>query len=186
MNISHKHKAIFCHIARTGGTSVWHTLKWARISHNTWGIRRFDVRFDGEGQHIIETQPDYFVFTTVRDPYTRYLSGVRWLEHEEKNPKALNYWKNRPAAKQYFIYEHITATQCEILGDLKPGYIMRFENLEEDFEVIREAFNIKARLPKMNGTHQYGYDSIPLTDEVIEFVNNNYAEDFKRFGYDRR
>ncbi len=171
IRISHEHKAIFCHIPRTGGTSIEHVLhRWERVSHVQYGRNEFKRRFIGTGGFVHRMELGYFVFTVVRNPYDRFISGVHHLH------------KNQWGITQYWLHEHLWATQCEILGDLKPDMILRLESLDEDFEPLRELFGLRRSMPRLNSTSGLRLPSA----NVIKQVNDNYAEDFERFGYERR
>ena len=69
--------------------------------------------------------------------------------------------------------------EVEIIVD----YVGRFENLEEDFNVIRDKLKITTRLPKKNvsirGDYRSAYDN-----EMIEFVYKHCEKDIKEFGYE--
>ena len=183
IRISSEHKAIFCHIPRTGGTSIEEVLSdWVRISWNRNGVMNFKKRFIGSGQFIYETYPhDYFVFTTVRNPYDRYLSGLKYYDYISKLPTTNRYWAENLDRMKFWMHEHITATQCKILGDLVPDYIMHLESIDKDFKLIRGKFNIRGDLPKLNS-----YSQGKLTPEQIDWVTEHFAEDFKAFGYKKR
>lgn len=80
--------------------------------------------------------------------------------------------------------------------DNPPTYILRYENLDKDFDVIRNHYNNFAPLAKMNSAN-YGKFTAKgnrwnefswaeyYTDELQEFVYNNYKRDFEYFGYDK-
>jgi len=169
IRISHKHKAIFCHIPKCGGTSVERVLSdWERIDHTKVGRLAFPDRFIGMGQYIYDNLPDYFVFTIVRNPYDRYASG---LNHVNKYGSRWN---------KYWAHEHLYATQTETLGDLVPDYIMKLENINKEWNLIRSKFGV-SNLPHVNRTRQR-----VLTDEQVTFVNIKYAIDFINFRYDKK
>ena len=168
IRISDKHKAIFCHIPRTGGTSIEEVLlSWKRIDHVSYGRAHWPKEFIGMGQFIHEMLTGkYFIFTVVRNPYNRYLSGM-------------NHWKRqRSKIHPYWIYEHVGATQTETIGYLNVNYTMRLENIEEDFQVIRDRFGITKKLPRLNSSK-----GLAINDDIIRYVNKQYSEDFDNFGY---
>ena len=171
IRVSDKHKAIFCHIPRTGGTSMEDLLSdWRRVDHTSYGHYHFPGQFIGTGQYIrMNLKLDYYIFTIVRNPYDRYLSG---LNHTERQVLKLS---------PYWIHEHLIATQTEILGDLKLDYILRLENIKEDIKVIKKRFGIKKRFKHLSKSK-----GIVLDDEIIQHVNEHYADDFVNFGYERK
>ena len=173
IRISHKHKAIFCHIPRTGGTSIEHVLKdWQRKDHTYLAKIKWEYwphEFIGMGQYVFNYLPrDYYIFTTVRNPYDRYASG---LQHHMR--------QRRPVGP-YWYQEHVMATQKATLGDLAPDYMMRLENIEGDFEFIKNKFAL-GKLPHLNSTKPS-----KLTRPMIDWVNEHFAEDFDMLGYEKR
>ncbi len=171
IRVSDKHKAIFCHIPRTGGTSMEDLLSdWRRVDHTTYGHYHFPGKFIGTGRYIsMNLKLDYYIFTIVRNPYDRYLSG---LNHTERQTLELS---------PYWIHEHLIATQTEILGNLKPDYILRLENIKEDIKVIKDRFGIKKEFKHLNRSK-----GTILDIEIIQHVNEHYADDFINFGYERK
>ena len=73
--ISHKHKCIFIHIQRTGGTSIERWLQgedqW-NLKHN---YKHITTSYAKERAYP-EYYDDYFKFTFVRNPYERVLSEL--------------------------------------------------------------------------------------------------------------
>ena len=176
IRVSDKYKAVFCHIPRTGGTSMEDLLSdWRRIDHTTYGHYHFPGKFIGTGQFVhMDIQYDYlkygyYIFTIVRNPYDRYLSG---LNHTERQTLKLS---------PYWIHEHLTATQTETLGDLKLDYILKLENIKEDIKVIKDRFRIRKKFKHLNRSK-----GTVLDEEIIQHVNKHYADDFINFGYERR
>lgn len=92
--ISHKHKCIFVHISKTGGTSLEHAL------FQSEGIDITDMLTDDNNieypeKHLSavqyrETNPDifneYFKFAIVRNPWDRLVSNYFWHKQIELQP----------------------------------------------------------------------------------------------------
>ena len=90
--ISHKHKFIFIHIPKCGGTSVEQTLlknedipeerilKWNLTEEEQQEYRLYykygniDVQHRKIDQYKTENEKNYFTFTFVRNPWERFLS----------------------------------------------------------------------------------------------------------------
>ncbi len=172
IRISHEHKAIFCHIPRCGGTSIEEVLEdWKRIDHTPLGrvfFEQYPHVFCGTGDYVYDLDLDYFVFTVVRNPYDRYISGIN---HAMRQPLPPGY---------YWYHEHVIATQKATLGRLVPDYYIRLENIDNDFEFIREKFGIEGKLPKLNSTK-----GNKITDKEVKWVDEHYAEDFDMFRYNQ-
>lgn len=143
---------------------------WTRCDHTKIGqlyMEMWPHRFQGTGDYVVNLGLGYFTFTTIRNPYDRYLSG---LNHAKRQPKALG---------AYWLHEHVIATQVETLGRLRPDYVMRLETIENDYKYLQDKFDLDD-LPKLNG----GCGG-RLTKPMIRWVNEHFAEDFERFGYEK-
>ena len=87
MPISHKHRCIFVHIPKTGGTSVEQALGIGKIDHDamrshdieifdkiSYAPQHFTASMLKEHEKIKEHWFDYYRFSIVRNPYERVLS----------------------------------------------------------------------------------------------------------------
>ena len=96
--ISHKHKFIFIHIPKCGGTSVEQTLlknegipeerilKW-NLTHDEqqkfrlwYKYGNVDVQHRKIDQYKTENEKKYFTFTFVRNPWERFLSEYFYIK----------------------------------------------------------------------------------------------------------
>lgn len=145
---------------------------WRRVNHTKYGehlLERYK-KFIGLGQYIsMNLNREYYIFTIVRNPYDKYLSG---LNHTERQTLKLS---------PYWVHEHLIATQTEILGDLKVDYILKLENIEEDIKVIKKRFGIDKKFRHLSRSK-----GVVLDKEIIQHVNEHYADDFVNFGYERK
>ena len=144
---------------------------WERVDHTRLANMYFTTwphKFYGMGEHVSSINPDYFVFTVIRNPYDRYLSG---LTHAIRQPRRVG---------AYWFQEHVMATQKATLGPLIPDYYMRLENIENDYEYIKNRFDL-GDLPKLNSSSVGN-----LSPGQIKWVDEHFAEDFEYFRYERR
>lgn len=145
---------------------------WERVNHTKFCSLMYESwphRFIGMGQYVFDYLPkDYYTFTTVRNPYDRYASGLAHCKNQTIN------------VNSYWFHEHVLATQAETLGDLAPDYLMRLENIEGDYQYIKNKFSL-GNLPKLNKSHKS-----ELTDDMVEWVNEHFNADFELLGYERR
>ena len=92
--ISHKHKFIFIHIPKCGGTSIEHSLlKNENVTKITDDVKQkyriyythggVDVQHRKIDQFKDVREKDYFTFTFVRNPWERFLSEYFYIIKSE-------------------------------------------------------------------------------------------------------
>jgi chondroitin 4-sulfotransferase 11 len=155
----------------------------------------------------IDDQYDrYFKFTFVRNPWDRllscYMSKVVRSGAGMPMGKYGNVTLRRDMSFQefaeavclipdevanvHFRSQHIFVCGGGSRKDILADYVGRFENLEEDFEIITKRIGIDAQLPhaantsSIRGSRSYRdfYD-----EKLAEMVGERYREDIDLFGY---
>jgi hypothetical protein len=200
--ISRKHKFIFVHIPKTGGTSIecaFNTSKrHLRNKHHT--LSKYEElnnpRYD-----------KYFKFTFVRNPWDMTVSMYeymwhkdgRWLEQWRRGHKNLFKLSFREwITHRSFRWPTIRTTDVNARrrgrdGDFSSWFISkkytidfvgRFENLQEDFNIVCDKIGIpQQELPHTNKTKHKHYTEY-YDDETREIVAEKYAKDIEYFGYE--
>lgn len=187
---------IFIHIPKTGGTSM-EALGFIGEGYN----KHYDAKFfnDTYGYKFDKA----FKFAFVRDPYTRFASGV--LGHaiasskmdemmgimSGDEAKAIN--KDRFTAftlKHRDNFDSIIAIRQQHLfvtidNQIVMDFIGRFENLQEDFnKVCKKLGYSDTTLPHMVKGRYNDYEYF-YTPETKEIVSDYYKKDFELFNYKR-
>ena len=194
--VSHKHKFVFIHIPKTAGTSIWSATKQKveKITHN---IRRKGYRYLKE----YETENIDFSFAFVRNPWDRLVSAFKYLNaggvYEGDRVDREKYLRNYGEAFSPFVkglssnnlifnqmhfkpqYEWICDDNENILVD----FIGKFENLQEDFNVVCDKIEIpRQKLPHSNKAKHKHYTEY-YNDETRQIIAEKYAKDIEYFGY---
>ena len=202
--ISHKHKYIYYHITKCGGTAIESALLKAegikqKLPYKKWIKQKTLDKFNlgpskgsGSRQHCLpkhysdSLKKEYFTFTFVRNPYERCLSEFLYLKkvHADKvlNITFLDYMKSEkkihPSLKLKFhdIPMHFYTEGCNFIG--------RLENLQEDFNIVCDKIGIpQQELPHKNKTSHKHYSKY-YDEETKQIVAEKYAKDFEYFGYE--
>ncbi len=203
--ISHKYKYIFLHIPKTGGTSIEYALNQYNDTGNTNIIslggdlyNKNDIRhkhlllkgYRRKYSDIRENIEEYYKFTIIRNPWDRIASHYRYFKKRDFDYKGsfegfVNYfckkihnrgWKYRDFAP---IVDFITLN-----GALAVDFIGRFENLQQDFDIICDKIGIsKQELPHINKTKNKHYTEY-YDEETRSIVAKKYAKDIEYFGYE--
>jgi len=192
--ISHKHKCIYIHIPKCGGSSIeaafkintskfdLNTLtgKPPGASNNEWlqhaTLKEMQVNFK------INTK-DFFTFTCVRNPWSRLVSSF-FYEHEFNSK--LTSFKNFTKNPTYINNQH-SLSQYEYIIDHKNrpsvDFIMKLETLQEDFNVACDKIGIPHQQLEHHKKTEHKRYTEYYDDETREIVADRYAQDIKYFGY---
>ena len=185
--ISHKHKCIFVHIAKTGGTSIEHVLDPnVKIDQNLNVKSTGNTKFIGKHWKIVDYKKkrnkdifdSYFKFTFVRNPWESEVSLWKWFQLAKGETISFEKHINRRKKRMGF-----TEWMCDKNGNNLIDFIGRFENLQKDFNIVCDKIGIPQRkLPHKNKSNHKHYTEY-YNDETRSIVAEKYAKDIKRFGY---
>tara|TARA_S200002703_G_scaffold153884_1_gene155947 strand:+ start:308 stop:919 length:612 start_codon:yes stop_codon:yes gene_type:complete len=198
--INNKHKFIFIHIPKCGGTSIENSFR--KIAANK--PNGYDGKVGGFLQHLtcseilhhnFLTKQDFdkhYKFAFVRNPFSRCVSEYTW-----RIKKYGNWSNNFQVSFKDFVkrnyrwqersFEQHMKPQIEFTHDadmnLMVDYVGRFENLQQDFDNICDKIGIpQQRLPHDNKSNDKYYTEY-YDDETRQIVAEKYAQDIDNFGY---
>jgi hypothetical protein len=197
--ISFQKRFLFVHIPKTAGNSIQSVLRdysedeLVALRTEQDGVERFGLRNPKYRIKKHSTLAEYLValgearfaelyrFACVRNPWDRMVSyyftptqsAVAWDQKKFRNVivRAL------PVADYLRLNE----------GDDDPfenvNYIMRFENLVDDFGTVCQVLGISpTTLPQYNRSNREHYSRY-YDDELRELVRARFAAEIERFGY---
>lgn len=200
MIISKKHKFIFIHVPKCGGSTIFRCLKdhyfglgdmpTASAPSKDWIIGRnkkeeLNLKEDWVSQHatlkdiqqnLNEDLADYYKFAFVRNPWDRMVS----------------FWKYQ--YKYYGSFKHFMKMEVKggdvqsrrlrnSQGKMVINFIGRFENLREDYLSVCKELDIPCgKLRHVNKTNHKHYTEY-YDNETISIVEKKFQEDIDNFGY---
>ena len=204
--INHKHKFIFIHIPKTGGTSVEDTLfsSKTRTKKNLWGGYDSNKYQTGGLQHLMASHiltevggdifSKYFKFSFVRNPWDKMVSQYNYTI--AKRPDLMrhigitestsfkDYINHVIVAKLHVQWDHQYKFLYDGNGKLLVDFIGRFENFQEDFDIVCDKIKIpRQKLPHTKKSKREHYTEY-YDDETRQIVAEKYAKDIEYFGYE--
>ena len=187
-NIDHELKIIFLHPPKNAGKSIEHAV--FKRGHGP-GSADHSLPKDWYQRHKDEWLT-YFKFGFTRNPCDRVVSNYThrmsdpnlrmklrnvhtfedYIAYLEKLPQGN--WINNQATKQisWFYFKNSPA-----------NFIGKFENIKEDFEVVKKTLNLDCELPHVN-KHDHDHYSEYYTDSLKDKVYNIFKEDVNVFEYE--
>lgn len=177
---------VFIHINKNGGTSISSNIKLYAKKHMTVKEVQEQIGLDWFRA---------FTFTVIRNPYDKVVSQYEHrfrLNHDNIRTKNISfdewikftYKEKRPEFRK--AGPNFFSTQKEWLlnknGKIDIDYIVRFENLIEDYRVIQDIIGIKEKLPHLNKTERKPYKKY-YSKESKKIVEDYFKDDFEEFNY---
>ena len=187
--INHKHKFLFIHIPRTGGSSIESQFNYKenKEKNKHRNLNDWKKTLDRE------TFDDYFKFGFVRNPWECMISKYKdvWFTGKyaggpigERAGKSLKYFLDH--------YKTPTHESGETFHDYfdpeQMNFIGRFENRENDLNYISTQIGVnintkhhvrKVQARNKNKKHYTEY----YDEETKQIVAEKYARDIEYFGY---
>jgi Sulfotransferase family len=175
MLLCYRHRFLFVHIAKTGGTSVRRALgpeRWkdryrialflcSRLSAMTG--HRLGVKFPRHAKAVAakemlprELFGELFKFAFVRNPWDLQVSSYHHIRRERPHlmdgiegfPSFIR-WKLNPGRPYHYIVDTSMELQSDYLrdlsGDIIVDYVGRYESLQEDFDEVCRRIGIPRR-----------------------------------------
>lgn len=206
-----KYRLEFLHAAKNGGTAIeyaaadqlgviWGACHFIPCPGTTPDIPKttFNIWHDPFSRLLYGN--DVALFSVVRDPYERTLSYYYYTKGATKGHRVdisvlnhaeyLNNWVKETMMRNKYYQSFLPA--YSYIFDVTTGkqvvdYVLRFEQLENDFERLMKEFSLKISLKYDNvriADAKLGIDA--FSDESIEIINNYFYNDFLAFGYEMK
>lgn len=183
MIFSERYKYVYLAPPKTGTTSMEHTLRtfFEGEIYKDWQDANVKaIRYQRHVNHVPEEFKDYFVFGTVRNPYTWEIS--RW-----------KFWDfNKVGFPEYVRSLRPHRTLCRLLHQ-NPDYspptgcvkfklngFVRLENIADDFHKLPFVDKV---VPIVHWTRTKHPEQVYYTTELANIVKRVRAPDFLAFDY---
>jgi len=190
---------LFVHIPKTAGNSIQTALRdysedqLVALRKEQDGIERFGLRNPKYNIKKHSTLAEYrdaleneqfrslYKFSCVRNPWDRMVS---YYFTPTQSPETWDRKKFRKMiSKIVSVADYLRLDQDDEDPFTNVDYIMRFENLAEDFRTVCGKVGISAAtLPRYNRSNREHYSKY-YDDELRELVRTQFAVEIERFGY---
>ena len=187
----------FIHITKTAGTSIEkigkeHGLQWGMFDKNQKYYKSIKSPFWHRPFQDMNDDYKYKYdwFVVVRNPYDRILSEYycNWrgfsredLSKEQINQKLIDKINNIYSEDGHYIQQY------RYIDDKVTIHILKFENLEYDFNLLMKKYNLNITLNKKTNKGKYElskkFTVSDFSPELINLINEVYDKDFELFGY---
>src|SRR6266513_2661196 len=197
--ISLQKRFLFVHIPKTAGNSIQSTLRdysedqLVALRREQDGIERFALRNPNYNIKKHSTLAEYYnalgreqfrnlyKFTCVRNPWDRMVS------YYFTPTQTLETWDPKKFRKIIFkvvsVADYLRLVNGEEVPFANADYIMRFENLADDFRTVCTTLGISPlSLPQYNRSNRDHYSKY-YDDELREFVRTRFASEIEWFNY---
>ena len=186
MIISHSHKYLFVELPRTGSSAV---SKELILNYDAESILRKHATYRDFLRQASEDEKEYFVFSSIRNPmdkilslYFKYKTNHRRYDDPEtyRRDNALIAWllmsqfrfvnRNNASFSDFFRrFYRLPYDDWSSLDHEKMDFVIRFENLSEDFETVlyRIGLTPVRPLPVVNKTANRSKDFWSYYDPEI-------------------
>lgn len=202
MQVSKKGRFVYINPPRTGTTKIWNAARsafpdlWQPLGKNNKQVtKRHGTIWKDEWE-------DFFIFLTVRNPYTRAVSiWHRWVDYiQNRKPEMRKLLKNGNITfsdmvchKDPFFITTLRGHCC--FNYTKPvpriDHVIHLETLAKDWPKLVEAvpafkkINLRERVnasksPKAKIPWHEHYN-----EQAIELIEKAFARDFDAYGYNR-
>ena len=180
----------FIHVTKTAGTSIEEIAKEKGILYGRYHTE------DG-GWHVFfkykpkEFKQQYDWFLVVRNPYERLVSEFhcKWGgvgNHACKyNVEGFNNYIRQKIMRRLPIGGHYSEQHKYLDNDPNIKiHILKFENLEEDFNKLMKTYHLNLQLNKDLNRNEKSFSVKDLSTDNIKLINNIYKKDFEKFNYE--
>ena len=202
--ISHSNRFIFVHVPKTGGTSIERTIQ--KYGTCLQGKRNFDSIYY---KHITANSlkillgdefDTYFKFTVVRNPWDWIVSNYEYNRgvhrpysisdsdsDKQKDFSSLNLENMSFDVWLDWWVETFHPSQIQLLvdcdGKLLTDKVIKFESLQEDFNMVCKKINIKpSKLPHKIKSNRRPYEEY-YNSESKALVQRAFSADIEAFDY---
>jgi chondroitin 4-sulfotransferase 11 len=193
--INHKHKCIFIHIPKTGGTSIESALgDWGLTPDNECELMGDTYRSQHHTLQSVKKslRENYFKFAFVRNPWDRAVSSYCYYRDGGNKKSDSHLQELLPSDFKSFVAHKWNVipkiarkdqfSHLEVDGKVELDFIGRFERIEYDYEYVSKKIRLTRKLPHVRISKHKHYTDY-YDDKTRDIIAERYARDIEYFGY---
>ena len=140
----------------------------------------------------LEIYDDYYKIAFVRNPFDWQVSLFHFMLRDTGHFQhtLMKTFKSFDEYIEWRVSGSDLITQYEFLSDggsiespLTIDFIGKFENLQEDFNIICDKFNLSGNIPHLNKTNHKPFMEY-YNDKTEKMMREAFKIDFETFGYE--
>ena len=184
--INRTHKWVYIHIPKTGGSSISHILNTVEGTES--------ISTHGSILEVKDNISDYFKFTIVRNPYTRFLSEYFHQKRNKLTNQNFEYYIRKVDTKDLHLIPQSYYVNTALDKTKELTYIGKYENFVDEVNLLFNKININKSIPHRNRNPIYDkhpnlkqedyYKSFYTETWMKDWIRERYRDDFKIFNYE--
>ena len=169
----------FFHMPKNAGTSIENWLE----SNLDADVYLEDLRHASP----ISLKPMFgdfgWSFCCVRNPWDRMVSWYNFFKGQDKIHTCFNDWLKACFDPSQHTAKYIKPINEQMRFVRNVDYIIRYENLVEDFKVVQEKTNCFEPIGHHNKSNRTKYLDYYDNKTYIKLIEEHFAEEIEYFGY---
>lgn len=190
--ISNKHKALFLHLPKNGGGSISHILEKqphfkpipAKGKIQNGVFRNVINQLQLRKYNVNEILNEYFIFSVVRNPYDRLVSGWKYLKKNKSFSEIVHNLNKERNTNNDWVWHAVLPQSTHLLNFQYINKLCRFESYEEEIRNVLKRFDIvvDGKIPHIHKTNNYNFKQ-HYNSELYDIVYKFFKKDFKQLNY---
>jgi hypothetical protein len=168
----------FFHLPKNAGSSI---AIW--LTRNVGGEEYMDDFRHASPKSLEPLFDDFgWSFCCVRNTWDRYVSWYNFFRGQGKIHTCFDDWMGAVMSGNYSA-KYIKPMNEQVSTADNVDYVIRYENLEEDFKVVQQKTNCNKPLFKSNSSNRTAYTDYYSSQSQIDWVAERHADEIARFNY---
>ena len=168
----------FFHLPKNAGSSI---ATW--LVNNVGGEEYFDELRHAHPHKLLPMFGDFgWSFCCVRNSWDRTVSWYTFFKGQGKINISFNEYMDRIIDGDFTAKYIVQPSQQKAYSD-QVDYIIKYENLVEDFKVVQEKTNCYVPLGHINNSPRSNYLDYFTKQKHIDWIAETYKDDINEYGF---